>query len=39
MRHPECCRLETAKLFAEVRTFETMSRNLLTLADYLEALV
>jgi transposase len=30
------CRLETGKLFAEVRTFGTMTRDLL--ADYLEAL-
>src|SRR5271157_6434536 len=32
------CRLETGKLFAEVRTFGTMTRDLLALADYLEAL-
>jgi transposase len=32
------CRLETGKLFAEVRTFTTMTRDLLALADYLEAL-
>jgi transposase len=32
------CRLETVKLFAEVRTFGTMTRDLLALADYLEAL-
>ena len=32
------CRLETGKLFAEVRTFGTMTRDLMALADYLEAL-
>jgi transposase len=32
------CRLDTGKLFAEVRTFGTMTRDLLALADYLEAL-
>jgi transposase len=32
------CRLETGKLFAEVRTFGTMTRDLTALADYLEAL-
>ena len=32
------CRLDTGKLFAEVRTFQTMTRDLLALADYLEAL-
>jgi transposase len=32
------CRLETGKLYAEVRTFGTMTRDLLALADYLEAL-
>jgi len=32
------CRLETGKLFAEVRTFDTMTRDLRALADYLEAL-
>jgi transposase len=32
------CRLENGKSFAEVRTFETMTRDLLALADYLEAL-
>ena len=32
------CRLETGKLFAEVRTFGTMTRDLRALADYLEAL-
>src|SRR5512135_330382 len=32
------CRLETGKLFAEVRTFGTMTRDLLALAGYLEAL-
>ena len=32
------CRLETGKLFAEVRTFGTMTRDLLALAAYLEAL-
>jgi transposase len=32
------CRLETGKLFAEVREFGTMTRDLLALADYLEAL-
>ena len=33
------CRLETGKLFAEVRTFGTMTRDLMALADYLEASV
>ena len=32
------CRLDTGKLFAEVRTFGTMTRDLLAWADYLEAL-
>ena len=32
------CRLETGKLFAEVRTFGTLTRDLMALADYLEAL-
>jgi transposase len=32
------CHLETGKLFAEVRTFGTMTRDLLALADYLEVL-
>jgi transposase len=32
------CRLETGKLFAEVRTFGTMTSDLRALADYLEAL-
>ena len=32
------CRLETGKLFAEVRTFATMTRDLMALADYLDAL-
>src|SRR5262245_40449050 len=32
------CRLDTGKLFAEVRTFGTMTRDLWALADYLEAL-
>jgi transposase len=32
------CRLDTGKLFAEVRTFTTMTRDLWALADYLEAL-
>ena len=32
------CRFETGKIFAEVRTFGTMTRDLLALADYLEAL-
>src|SRR5262245_29081144 len=32
------CRLDTGKLFAEVRTFGTMTRDLRALADYLEAL-
>jgi len=32
------CRLETGKLFAEVRTFGTVTRDLMALADYLEAL-
>jgi transposase len=32
------CRSETGKLFAEVREFGTMTRDLLALADYLEAL-
>jgi transposase len=32
------CRLDTGKLFAEVRTFSTMTRDLRALADYLEAL-
>ncbi len=32
------CRLETGKLFAEVRTFGTTTRDLMALADYLEAL-
>jgi transposase len=32
------CRSETGKLFAEVQTFQTMTRDLLALADYLEAL-
>jgi len=32
------CRLETGKLFAEVRTVGTMTRDLRALADYLEAL-
>ena len=32
-----CC-LETGKLFAEVRTFGTITRDPLALADYLEAL-
>jgi len=32
------CRLETGKIFAEVRTFGTMTRDLLALADYLEVL-
>jgi transposase len=31
-----CC-LETGKLFAEVREFGTMTRDLIALADYLEA--
>jgi hypothetical protein len=29
------CRLDTGKLFAEVRTFTTMTRDLWALADYL----
>ena len=32
------CHLDTGKTFAEVRTFTTMTRDLLALADYLEAL-
>ena len=32
------CRLDTGKLFAEVRSVGTMTRDLLALADYLEAL-
>jgi transposase len=32
------CHLETGKLFAEVRSFSTMTRDLRALADYLEAL-
>jgi transposase len=32
------CRLDTGKLFAEVRTFGTMTGDLRALADYLEAL-
>jgi transposase len=32
------CQLETGKLFAEVRTFGTMTRDLLALAAYLEEL-
>ena len=32
------CRLETGKLFAEVREFGTMTRDLMALADYLEGL-
>jgi transposase len=32
------CPLDTGKTFAEVRTFTTMTRDLLALADYLEAL-
>jgi transposase len=32
------CHLDTGKLFAEVRTFGTMTRDLKALADYLEAL-
>jgi transposase len=31
------CHLDTGKLFAEVRTFGTMTKDLLALADYLEA--
>jgi transposase len=31
-------RLDTGKTFAEVRTFGTMTRDLMALADYLEAL-
>lgn len=32
------CRLDTGKTFAEVRTFTTMTRDLLAMADYLQAL-
>jgi transposase len=32
------CRSETGKLFAEVRTYRTMTRDLRAMADYLEAL-
>lgn len=32
------CRLDTGKLFAEVRTYGTMTRDLLALADSLQAL-
>ena len=32
------CHLDTGKTFAEVRTFTTMTRDLMALADYLEAL-
>lgn len=32
------CRQESGKLFAEIRSFGTMTRNLRTLADYLQAL-
>jgi transposase len=32
------CRLDTGKLFAEVRTFSTMTRDLKAMADYLQAL-
>ena len=32
------CRLDTGKLFAEVRTYGTMTRDLRALADYLQAL-
>src|SRR5512135_1330987 len=32
------CRLETGKLFAEVRTYSTMTRDLAAMADYLQAL-
>jgi transposase len=32
------CHLETGKLFAEVRTFATMTRDLMALADHLDAL-
>jgi hypothetical protein len=32
------CRRDTGKLFAEVRTFGTMTRDVWELADYLEAL-
>jgi hypothetical protein len=32
------CRMETGKLFAEVREFGTMTRDLMALADYLEGL-
>src|SRR4051812_39040096 len=32
------CRLETGKLFTEVRTFGTMTRDLRAMADYLQAL-
>ena len=32
------CRSETGKLFAEVRTYGTMTRDLRAMADYLEAL-
>jgi transposase len=32
------CRLETGNLFAEVRTFTTMTRDLRAMADYLQAL-
>ena len=31
------CRLDTGKLFAEVRTYGTMTRDLRALADYLQA--
>lgn len=32
------CRLETGKLFTEVRTYSTMTRDLAAMADYLQAL-
>ena len=32
------CRLETGKLFTEVRTYGTMTRDLRAMADYLQAL-
>ncbi len=32
------CRLETGKLFTEVRTYGTRTRDLRAMADYLQAL-